>query len=63
MTTSERLTDWKSNGVISEEQHTGLLALVERRKFSLFVELSALLYLGRALDCRRAGVDVSRLCH
>ena len=46
MTTSERLADWKSSGIISDEQHNSLLALVERRKFSLFVELSALLYVG-----------------
>jgi len=46
MTISERLEDWKSSGIISDEQHAGLLAIVERRKFSVFVELSALLYLG-----------------
>lgn len=46
MKISERLEDWKASSIISEAQHATLLALVERRKFSLFVELSVLLYLG-----------------
>jgi hypothetical protein len=46
MTTLERLDGWKSAGVISEEQHAFLNALVRRQRFSVFVELSALLYLG-----------------
>jgi hypothetical protein len=46
MTTSERLDGWKAVGVISEEQHALLAALVRRERFSVFVELSALLYVG-----------------
>jgi len=46
MTTLDRLDGWKAVGVISEEQHTLLTALVRRERFSVFVELSALLYLG-----------------
>ena len=46
MTTIDRLDGWKSVGVISEAQHAMLTALVRRERFSLFVELSALLYLG-----------------
>jgi hypothetical protein len=46
MTTIDRLDGWKAVGVISDEQHAMLTALVRRRRFSVFVELSALLYLG-----------------
>jgi len=46
MTTVDRLDGWKALGVISEEQHAMLTALVRRERFSVFVELSALLYLG-----------------
>lgn len=46
MTTIDRLDGWKAVGVISEEQHDMLTALVRRERFSVFVELSALLYLG-----------------
>ena len=46
MTTIDRLDGWKAAGAISEEQHTLLAALVRRDRFSVFVELSALLYLG-----------------
>ena len=46
MTTIDRLDAWKTAGVISEEQHAMLAALVRHERFSVFVELSALLYLG-----------------
>ena len=46
MSTLERLDGWKAVGVISEEQHAMLAALVRRQRFSVFVELSAFLYLG-----------------
>lgn len=46
MTAVDRLDGWKATGVISEAQHATLTALVRRERFSLFVELSALLYLG-----------------
>ena len=46
MTTIDRLDGWKAVGVISEEQHAMLTALVRRERFSVFVELSGLLYLG-----------------
>ena len=46
MTTIDRLDGWKAVGVISDEQHAMLTALVRRERFSVFVELSALLYLG-----------------
>src|SRR5258708_31718136 len=40
------LARWKRAGTISEAQHDVLAALVRRDRFSLFVELNALLYLG-----------------
>jgi len=46
MTTIDRLDGWKAVGVISEEQHAMLTTLVRRERFSVFVELSALLYVG-----------------
>jgi hypothetical protein len=46
MTTLERLDGWKSAGVITEAQHATLSQIVRRERFSLFVELNALLYVG-----------------
>lgn len=46
MTTIDRLDGWKAVGVISDEQHALLTSLVRRERFSVFVELNALLYLG-----------------
>ena len=46
MTTTDRLDAWKASGIISDEQHASLTALVRQDRFSVFVELSALLYIG-----------------
>ena len=46
MTTLERLDAWRDAGALSEAQHATLVALVRRERFSLFLELNALLYLG-----------------
>lgn len=46
MDSVERLESWRANGVISDQQHTLLLSYVRHERFSVFVELSALLYLG-----------------
>ena len=46
MTTIERLDTWKAGGIISEEQHAQLCSYVRHERLSVFVELSALLYLG-----------------
>jgi hypothetical protein len=46
MTTLDRLDRWKAGGVISADQHVLLQALVRQDRFSLFVEISALLYIG-----------------
>jgi len=46
MTTGERLEHWRANGVITEAQHVTLSEIVRRDRFSVFVELNAILYLG-----------------
>lgn len=46
MTTIERLDAWRDHGVISAEQHAVLSRIVRRDRFSLYVELNALLYAG-----------------
>ena len=42
----DRLDEWRALGVITEAQHAALGALVRRERFSVFVELNALLYIG-----------------
>lgn len=46
MTTLERLRDWKQAGIIRDGQYDLLSALVRRERLSVFVELSAALYIG-----------------
>ena len=46
MTTGERLDHWRANGVITEAQHGALVEIVNRDRFSIYVELNALLYIG-----------------
>ncbi len=46
MTTIDRLRQWEQAGIITEEQHLALETLVRKERFSVFVELSALLYIG-----------------
>jgi hypothetical protein len=46
VTTLARLDRWKASGVISADQHLLLQALVRQERFSLFVEINALLYIG-----------------
>lgn len=46
MTTLDRLDRWKATGVISPDQHLLLQSLVRHERFSLFVEINALLYIG-----------------
>jgi hypothetical protein len=46
MTLLERLETWKADGVITGEQHASLSSLSRGDRFSLYVELNALLYLG-----------------
>jgi hypothetical protein len=45
-TTLDRVRLWHEAGLITADQHHTLEALVSRRRFSLFVELNAFLYLG-----------------
>ena len=46
MTTLEALERWRSAGAITGEQHARLTAIVRKERFSVFLELNALLYLG-----------------
>ena len=46
MTTLERLAEWQAVGSISQEQHDTLVALVRKERVSVYLELSALLYIG-----------------
>ena len=46
LTTIERLERWKEGGVITEAQHGALVEIVKRDRFSIYVELNALLYVG-----------------
>ncbi len=46
MTTIDRLDRWKASGAISADQHVLLRSLVRQDRFSLFVEINALLYIG-----------------
>lgn len=46
MTTIERLARWKEEGAIADEQFVRLDALASKRRFSVYTELHALLYVG-----------------
>ena len=46
MTTVERLDQWRANDVITEAQHDTLADIVTRKRFSVYVEINALLYVG-----------------
>lgn len=46
MTTLERLEAWRQAGVITAAQHDSLAALARHDRFSVYVEISALLYIG-----------------
>src|SRR5881296_1305420 len=46
MTILSRLQQWKDAGIITSAQHDTISALVRKDRFSVFIELNALLYLG-----------------
>src|ERR1041384_3512244 len=46
MTTIERLNRWREAEIITGPQFETLSALVRKKRFSLYLELNALLYLG-----------------
>jgi len=46
MTTERYLDEWRAAGIISAPQHAALTAVVRKDRFSVFLELNALLYLG-----------------
>jgi hypothetical protein len=48
MTTERYLDEWRSADLITAGQHAALVALVRRQRFSIFLELNGLLYVGVA---------------
>jgi len=46
MTVLDRLENWRASGAITQEQYSTIASLVRGDRFSLFVELNVLLYLG-----------------
>src|SRR5712671_4811522 len=46
MTTLNRLQNWRDSGAITNAQFDTIAAIVRKERFSIFVELNALLYLG-----------------
>src|SRR6476659_2236720 len=46
MTTIARLEQWKDSGLMTGEQFEAIARIVRKDRFSIFVELNALLYLG-----------------
>jgi hypothetical protein len=46
MTTLEAIERWRAEGAISAAQHAALTAIVRKDRFSVFLELNSLLYLG-----------------
>src|SRR5262245_15522141 len=46
MTALSHLDQWNTAGAITAEQHAALAAIVRKDRFSVFLELNALLYLG-----------------
>jgi hypothetical protein len=46
MTTREHLDRWRVSGAITGEQYRAIVAIVAKERFSVFLELSTLLYLG-----------------
>lgn len=46
LTTIDRLQRWRDSSVITEAQHGALVEIVRRDRFSIYVELNVLLYIG-----------------
>src|SRR5262249_44030656 len=46
MTSEQYVDNWRSSGAISPEQARVLSAIVRKERFSVFLELNAILYLG-----------------
>ncbi len=46
MTTLERLNRWHRGGLLTDDEHELIAAIVRKDRFSVFLELNALLYIG-----------------
>jgi len=60
MTTLERLEGWRKSGTIREEQYQAISALVRKQRFSVYLELNVLLYLGVLFFVGGAGWTVQK---
>jgi hypothetical protein len=60
MTVLERLEHWKTSGAITPAQYSAIAAIVRKDRFSLFVELNALLYLGIVLCVAGIGWTIGK---
>jgi len=60
MTTLERLEGWRRSGAIREEQYQAISALVRKDRFSVYLELNVLLYLGVLFFAAGAGWTVQK---
>jgi len=58
MTTEQHLDEWRSSGALTPEQAGVLSALVRKERFSVLLELNALLYLGVVLFAAGLGWTV-----
>ena len=60
MTVLDRLEDWKTSGLITPSQYSAIAAIARKDRFSLFVELNALLYLGVVLCVAGIGWTIGK---
>jgi hypothetical protein len=60
MTTLERLEGWRKSGAIREEQFQAISMLVRKERFSVYLELNVLLYLGVLFFVAGAGWTVQK---
>src|SRR5437868_6255390 len=61
MTLLDELARWRASGAISSVQHAAIAAIVRKERFSVYTELTALLYLG-VISCV-AGVGWTVYAH
>jgi hypothetical protein len=60
MTVLDRLEDWKTSGLLPPAQYSVIASIVRKDRFSLFVELNALLYFGVVLCVAGIGWTIGK---
>ena len=60
MTVLERLENWRASGTITAEQYSAIAEIVRKDRFSVFIELNALLYLGVVLCVTGIGWTITK---